>query len=428
MSNIQTPGLTLRDDDFPLLTPTIINQIGIEKNSTVMPFGRLVLLNTALDALQPYPPNNHTVLFEDTIQVQNVGATQNLEINNNQINILGTGVNPTAVTIQGDFTPPNVSNFVITDNTQYFNAMTKNQIVVGDMVNNTSINIDGTTTSITLTDGTIGANCQIQASGGDFVINPDTNRLLMGNTQESYWGDYSVGTHSEINQNVGGVCQIKLNSRFGTLTAGDADESNGKTTLYIEDSSKTIRLNAYDTTGGTGGNTQLNSVDILSNVGAVGSPPSFTLPINFTLKWERNYAYTNVGNWEMVRDTSMTLPIEYFTLSAGYTVWKVDVAFNCWNMTVQDDKEYAMYLEFIDSSSNSYSGFCFNLNTPFTTHKTTSTYNATQTQIENYCWSDHIDFTSSTGGAFTVNLWRYGVNTMSCDFRAIITLSKTNLI
>ena len=187
-------------------------------------------------------------------------------------------------------------------------------------------------------------------------------------------------------------------------------------------------MNAYDTTGLTGGNTQLNSVDILSNVGAVGSPPSFTLPINFTLIWERNYNYGTAGNWEMVRTTSMSLPIEYFTLTAGYNAWKVDVAFNCWNMTIQDDKEYAMYLEFVDSGSNSYSGYCFNQNTPFTTHKNNSNYNSTQTQIENYCWSDHIDFTGSTGGAFTVNLWRYGLSTMSCDFRAVITLSKTNLV
>ena len=95
MSNLQTPGLTLRDDDFPLLTPTIINQVGIEKNSTVMPFGRLVLLNTALDALQPYPPNTSTVWFDNTILLDSV-ATPNIEtttITNQNIDLTNNTTN-----------------------------------------------------------------------------------------------------------------------------------------------------------------------------------------------------------------------------------------------------------------------------------------------------------------------------------------------
>ena len=292
-----------------------------------------------------------------------------------------------------------------------------------DITNSESSSLS--TSALTITGG--GATSQIQALGGDFVINNDTNRLLMGNTQPSYWGDFSVGTHSEINQNVGGLCQIKLNSRFGTLTAGDADETNNKTTLYIEDSSRTIRMNAYDTAGGTGGKTQLNSVDILSNVGAVGSPPIFTLPINFTKKWDGGYSYNNPNNWELVRSVNMDLPVEYFTLSS-YTAWKIDVAFNCWNMTNQTDKAYAMYLEFVDNNSTSYTGICFNQNTPFTTHRNSSTYTATVSDCQNYCWSDHIDFSGSSGGSFSVHLWRYADNPMSCDFIAIITLSKTNIL
>lgn len=90
-------SLKIEDTDFPLLTPTLITQQGIEKNSATIPFSRLIQLNVALDALQPIPPNNHTVLFEDTIEVQNSGATQTINIDAGNLSIdltdgLNTGI------------------------------------------------------------------------------------------------------------------------------------------------------------------------------------------------------------------------------------------------------------------------------------------------------------------------------------------------
>lgn len=199
MSNLQIPNLILRDDDFPLLTETIITQQGIEKNTATIPFTKLIQLNVALDALQPVPPNNHTVLFEDTIQVQNVGATQNLEINNNQINILGTGTNPTAITIQGDFTPPNVSNLVITDNTQYYNAMTKNINSIGEI----TTGILNTTTK----DGIILANIPSLQSvilnngngyGKPYVQFEDLSTSSRGEMRDDYLQFTNLSTSAEL--------------------------------------------------------------------------------------------------------------------------------------------------------------------------------------------------------------------------------------
>lgn len=132
MSNTQTSGITLRDDEYPLLTPTIINQVGIEKNSTVMPFGRLVLLNTALDALQPYPPNNHTVLFQDSIQCQNSALTQTSTLSNNALSIPPlTG--STTVTIKSDPVGLDLSNVLITDNTNEYLSLVKNSLTLGEL-------------------------------------------------------------------------------------------------------------------------------------------------------------------------------------------------------------------------------------------------------------------------------------------------------
>lgn len=264
--------------------------------------------------------------------------------------------------------------------------------------------------SLSITNANTTTNYTFGVSGNDLRINPNGDRLLMGDTAESYWGDFSIGTNSTIGLNVGGACKIDLNSRGGLLIAGDTDLAVNKTTIIINDVHREIDLNA---------------VDILSNV---GSSIYYTLPINFTMKWTGNYNYSLNNNWEMVQHNQMNLPVEYFTLTGAQTAWRYEFAINCYNCNNQTDKAYAMYLEFVDSNSNAFQSFCFNYNTPFTTHKNNSTYSATSNSIENYCYTDHIDFTGSSGGPFDIRLWRYGDNNYNCDFNAILTLSKTNLV
>jgi hypothetical protein len=205
---------------------------------------------------------------------------------------------------------------------------------------------------------------------------------------------------------------IIINSTHSQITLGDVGNQGHYTRIAVDDTTRAI---------------ELNSVDIIGNVGS-GSSPYYTLPIHFTTKWSVSYNYSNTNNWELVASTFMNIPAEYFTLS-NYNVWKSEVAFNCFNMSNQTDKGHAMYLEFIDSTGNPFSGFTFNYSTPFTARKNGSTYNNTSNNSENYCWTDYMDFSNGTsGGPFTVNLYTYADNSMSCEFNAIISLSKTNLV
>jgi hypothetical protein len=131
MSNLQIPALTLRDDDFPLLTQTIINQIGIEKNSTVMPFGRLVLLNTALDALQPYPPNPNTAWFDNSILLDS-STTPNIEtttITNQNIDLTNntTNTNTTIEPVRMAFASPSNTSELSTTGT-FLDVISSGQI------------------------------------------------------------------------------------------------------------------------------------------------------------------------------------------------------------------------------------------------------------------------------------------------------------
>ena len=87
-----------------------------------------------------------------------------------------------------------------------------------------------------------------------------------------------------------------------------------------------------------------------------------------------------------------------------------------------------MYIEIQDSTSSTFLPFVFNNNTPFTTHKNNSTYTASSTQSENYCWSDYISINGASGSPLTVILWLYADNPLSCDFDWLLTMGKTNIL
>ena len=352
------------------------------------------------------PSTSSIFLNAETININcgslNVGGNLNMSglnidnVSNINLNTIN-GLSPTTIgLIWNDFDANNA-----------WTNLPNNQYALNNYLGSvSSLSVD----SLSITNANTTTNYTFGVSGNDLRINPNGDRLLMGDTAESYWGDFSIGSNAVITLNYGGNCKIDLNSRFGVFLAGDTDLAHNQTTLKINDAHREIDLNA---------------VDILSNV---GSSIYYTLPINFTMKWKGNYNYSLNNNWEMVQHNQMNLPVEYFTLTGSQTAWRYEFAINCYNCNNQTDKAYAMYLEFVDSNSNAFQSFCFNLNTPFTTHKNNSTYSATSNSIENYCYTDHIDFTGSSGGPFDIRLWRYGDNNYNCDFNAILTLSKTNLV
>ena len=101
---------------------------------------------------------------------------------------------------------------------------------------------------------------------------------------------------------------------------------------------------------------------------------------------------------------------------------------NCNNMTNQDDKEYAMYIQILDMNNNPFEANLFNLQTPFTTHKNASTYSNTSNHSENYCWTDWIDLNGCQGSPLTINVWIWASQPITADYAWSLTLSKTNLV
>jgi hypothetical protein len=96
-------NLTIKNEDFPLLTDTIMTQVGIYKDSGVMPFQRLVALSDVLASCE-LPPNPSTLQLNNTLLLD-AGAGDILTATNNSI-IIDNSANsgPTNTISPGDMT------------------------------------------------------------------------------------------------------------------------------------------------------------------------------------------------------------------------------------------------------------------------------------------------------------------------------------
>jgi hypothetical protein len=163
-------SIQFKDDNFPLLSETTFNQQFIEKDGNFIDMVRLVLLPQVLAALE-LPSNSTTLNVTDTIQCKSVSTLQTTTLNNNSLNLQSlVGTNPVSVVIQADPTPPNITNIVVTDNVNYYNAIVQDTTIIGKILtgetltmNPTSLTIDGSAslgqkTTLSATDITIDAS------------------------------------------------------------------------------------------------------------------------------------------------------------------------------------------------------------------------------------------------------------------------------
>jgi hypothetical protein len=404
--------------------------------------------------------NNITVdPSANVIQVTHDSQTSTLD--NNSLSISSTAATPVSILLQGDTSPLIPSQFTITDNTNYASGIQLNgsnvngvfsaNYTTGDIAlmegeqltyrNNLNPLLATTDTEITssqikiqdlngagtrvwtadagslnIFDGTSmntyidAGSATITATGSGQTLTTSPSMITFNNGISAPYIELNGSNQLWINNT--DTYPIILNSTNSQITIGDVGNAGNFTRIAVDDTTRT---------------NEINSVDIRSSCGGSNL---YTLPIQFTNKVNSNYSYNNPTTWEMVFAGSMAIPLEQLTLTNGYTTWKMDFAMNCWNTTVQSDKAYAMYIEIrdVNGTGNDYSGFLFNQNTPYTTYKNSSSYSATNTQIENYVYTDYYDFSGATGSPLEIRLWRYADNTMSCEFSWLVTLSKNNLV
>jgi len=435
----------------------IINSEEFSNGVQTLPYTQMYSKINAVEACV-YPPTSSNILTVNN-QLNVTNGTQTATINNNSINLSSTASpTPLSILLQADTTALIKPQFVITDNTTYasgieigddLNGVFSANFVTGDVAyfepNKFTLRNNPVATSATTDSEITSSNITIQDLNGagtrSWVSNAESLSINDGVSSTSYIiagsatftatgsGQYTQLTTTSLTFNnvavspfinINGSNQLTIesngapgvvvNTAGGNFLAGDVNDVSNKTKLILNDTHKEIDLNA---------------VDILSNG---GSGSSYIMPIQFTNKFNNSYDYNSAGSWQMVRDNNMNLPNELLTLTGGYNVWKMDFAINCYNMTTQSDKAYAMYIIFLDNVGTPFQTWAFNNSTPYTTYKNSSSYGNTSSQIENFVYTDYVDFTGASGGPITIQLWRYGDNTCQTDFNWLLTLSKTNLV
>jgi hypothetical protein len=378
-------GISLKRD--LLMTPieTIITPLAITDVNTgnSITIEKLTYLPIGLAALEQLTPTSATTLnINNTLRCQNATNTQSSTLNENKLEFNGiVGANPITIKFQADPTPPDITNLLLIDaNNTSVNALTNTYSYIGDITNNFNSTINSTKLQF--------AN----STTTSFIELNSFNQLLIQNANNY---------------------PIILNSTNSYIALGDVGNAGNLTRITIEDNTRKIQLNATDIT-----------------TDCAGSGYEYILPIQFTNKATGNYIYNEPNNWQMVYSNNMNIPTQLFTQTNEYNTWKMDFAINCWNMTDQTNTEYAMYIVIRDvyGSSNEYQGFLFNQVTPYTTNKNASTYTASNSQIENYIYTDYFDLSGVTGSPLEIRLLRYANTGMTCEFNWLLTLSKNNLV
>ena len=190
-----------------------------------------------------------------------------------------------------------------------------------------------------------------------------------------------------------------------------------------------------------------NSIGMINNAGLgdiVFNSPNlnsngYAIPICFTtLQLGNNFNYDSGGqNFENVYHMDYNIPYQFISDSplSGYTsnIWKIDFALNCYDCSTTGDNGVALYIEFNDQSSNIYTPFTYNLNTPYAVYQNSSTFSGVHSNFQNFNWSDFVSFENMTGTGsdnlpLSMALYWAGDSTTSNKFNLTLTLTKTNYI
>jgi uncharacterized protein (DUF2345 family) len=196
-------------------------------------------------------------------------------------------------------------------------------------------------------------------------LNAPTSEVIMTTTQMS------------LTDGVSGTTYIQPSLiRVGTQPSGD---DLGSISLQTITSSAFTQVNI----------SPANGSGLVDNgyVNWYGQPMSMT----FFNKWQGGFGYNNGGNWEMVKQNTISFPTQFL-----YGTWAVSFSINCSNVgSAPADKALAMYFSFIDGNSNPYNGFSYNQNYPYAQWFNPSNYTSTSQTPLSITYTDYFDFTGA---------------------------------
>ena len=229
---------------------------------------------------------------------------------------------------------------------------------------------------------------------------------------------------------------------FNTVSVPSVISNTGGFDLTVQSSNQLILTAGAGALGiNAGTNVSLNpdpngtiSLDAI-NVNSFG----YALPICFTRQRSaESFSYTFGGqNFEMVYQTSCQIPQQFIsnTPIGTYTstLWKIDIAVNCFQFSNPTDKGIGIYIDFIDTATNVYTPITYNATTPYSANQKNFGYNAGVGNYFPFNWTDTVDFvglvnTATANFPLDIRINFAADAALTSNFNLLVTLTRTNQI
>jgi hypothetical protein len=167
---------------------------------------------------------------------------------------------------------------------------------------------------------------------------------------------------------------------------------------------------------------------------------TYAMPICFTKQRTDAFSYSLGGqNFDLILQRDFAIPQEFVSISSmpvsfTSTIWKIDFAFNMFQVSPMSDKGMGIYIDFIDAASNVYTPITYNDTTPFSIERKDWGYaSGVNTPFIPINWTDTVDLgalynTGTSNFPLDMRIYFAGDSSVSSSYNMLLTLTRTNLV
>ena len=401
-----THSINMNGSAYPPAVPTINQVLGA--GSTAVDKTQTFISTSGNDILTLNPSLAKVALSDDYAQV----AYNEVKVLNDALDSKGT-LSSTELFVGengGDLTA----------------SLHKNTLVFTDVSNGESSSLSSSsltfiTPSSDATISTTNGYNLIVSGGGNLNLNAVVAVNAVADSMDITTNNgFTVNAGNSSSLSIGGYLNLIASDLITLQSNNDAVNLTAQTDLVA--TSVAGNINLITNTSGTAVNMVANNI----NMNNATITPSFSVALN------GNITYTfGSQNFDSVIISVFTFPTEF--IGAGSytsTRWKLNWDMSLYNSTTFNDKAFAMYIDFEDDNGNIATPFLYDNKIPYCNWTQPALFvGGIAPQYKPVNWGDMVDFNQSVGigtGNQRLRVWYAGDNPMTCDFKLLLTLTKTN--
>jgi hypothetical protein len=165
---------------------------------------------------------------------------------------------------------------------------------------------------------------------------------------------------------------------------------------------------------------------------------NYAMPICFTKQRTDNFSYSVGGQtFDKILQRDFAIPQQFVSISPMVigltsTIWKIEFAFNMFQVSSMTDKGMGIFIDFIDAGSNVYTPIIYNANTPFSIDRKDNGYGSgVDAPYLPINWTDYVDLGGlyNTGSnPIDMRIYFAADGSISSSYNMLLTLTRTNLV